>query len=145
MKSLRHRNFGFENGRNALRFRAEWLRFPQERHWPAENYLGIWSKDSPTGSSFCFILLPMANFGCDLIIWKNWRLTKAVMKKYCCVIADIDSKPAKSHGRSHAVPEANESARDLCSDIPESRENPTIESNLGFRWKVPGDFGALPG
>jgi hypothetical protein len=86
MKSLRHKILGFEDGRNALRFRAEWLRFPQERHWPAENYLGIWSKDSPTGSSFCFvcapdttiddwlscfILVPMADFGCDLIIWKN--------------------------------------------------------------------------
>jgi hypothetical protein len=57
-KSLRHKIFEFEKGRNALRFGEELLRFPQEGRWPADNSSGIRSKYSPTESSFCFICAP---------------------------------------------------------------------------------------
>jgi hypothetical protein len=146
-KSLSPRIFEFENERSALLFGEEWPRFPQERRWTAENCSGIQSKDSPIGPSFCFIcapdttiagwlccfiLVPKADVGGDLIIRKNWRLTKALLKGHCCVIAGIDSPPAKARERSHAVPDTNESAHDLRLDIPESRKNRTIKYNSGF-------------
>jgi hypothetical protein len=55
-KSLRHKIFGFESGRSVLLFGEEWPRFTQERRWAAENYSGIWSKDSPSNSSLPFHL-----------------------------------------------------------------------------------------
>jgi hypothetical protein len=149
-KSQRHKIFGFENRRSGLLFGEEWPRFTQEKCWAAENYSGIRSKDSHSESSFCFICapdttiadwlscfipLPKADVGGDLIIWKNWRLTKALITEHCCVIAGIDSAPANVRERSHAVPDASESACDLRSHILESRKNPTIESKPGF-WLI---------
>jgi hypothetical protein len=115
-----------------------------------ENYSGIRSKNSSTESSFCFICapdtiiadwfgyfipVPMANISCDLIIWKSRRLTKTFIKRHCFVSVGTNSTSAKDRERSHAILDANEPARDLCSDIPESRKNPTIESDPDF-WLI---------
>jgi hypothetical protein len=127
-KLLRHKIFGFENGRNGLLFREERPRVTQEWRWVAENYSGIRSKDSPSESSFCFICapdttiadwldcfipIPKADAGGDLIIWKNSRLRKALIKGHCCVIADIDS-PLPKFAKGRAPSRMRSDLRAIC-------------------------------